>query len=126
MNYLKFGEYIALGGVYDITAFNRNIDRACAVIDRYTMGRVAKMADVPLRVKALCRDLVEYYYTNSNISEKAIASKTESAGAVSESVSYVSKTNDDISFEIESLIYDHLYMLTDDNGTPLLYKGARM
>lgn len=125
MNYLTYDEYIALGGICDNTAFNRNIDRACSTVDKFTFGRVALMSDIPTRVKTLCRDLVEYYSANLNFSGKAVTSWSENAGAVSESVSYATKSNDETSLEIENLAYDHLYMLTDDNGTPLLYRGAK-
>ena len=33
MIYLTYDEYSAMGGICDLTAFNRNIDRACGVID---------------------------------------------------------------------------------------------
>lgn len=124
MEYLSYDEYISLGGVCDLTAFNRNIDRACSVIDRYTQSRVSRMAEVPKRVKTLCRDLIEFYATNSSVNEKEISSRSESAGVVSESVSYVTKSQDDMQNEISELIEDHLWELTDDNGTPLLYKGC--
>lgn len=125
MAYLTYEEYVILGGVYDEAAFNRNIDRACATIDRATYNRVVAMREVPRRVKALCRDLVEYYATHADVSKQNVSTHTESAGTVSESVSYAAKSSSDFSFDIEELILDHLYTLTDDKGTPLLYKGAK-
>lgn len=125
MNYLTYEEYTSLGGVLDVTAFNRNIDRACSMIDNATFNRIHAMAEVPQRVKACCRDLVEYYATNSNTTEKGVASWSQSAGAVNESVSYVTQTAEDVQSAIGDIISDYLGSVTDDNGTPLLYLGAR-
>ena len=61
MIYLTYDEYSQkLGGICDVTAFNRYIDRACGIIDNATHIRIECMAEVPQRAKALCRDLVEY------------------------------------------------------------------
>lgn len=124
MTYLEYQEYLELGGVCDATVFNRNIDRACGAIDEVTYNRIEGMTSVPRRVKALCRDLVEYFATNVSNSERGIASHSESAGAVSESVSYVTKSAEDVRSDVGNMIYDYLSSLKNDNGIPLLYKGA--
>lgn len=125
MTYLEYQEYLELGGVCDETAFKRNIDRACSVIDGYTYNRIEKMSEIPRRAKVLCRDLVEYFATNVNINEKGVASWSQSAGAVSESVSYDTKATEDIEKDIKGIIFDYLWYVLDDNGTPILYKGAK-
>lgn len=124
MIYLTYDEYSAIGGICDLTAFNRNIDRACGVIDNATHNRIECMAEVPNQAKSLCRDLIEYLATNGNVNEKDVASWSESAGVVSESVSYVSKTKEEMQTDIDGLVYDYLASVTDDNGTPLLYRGC--
>ena len=124
MTYLEYQEYLELGGVCDETAFKRNIDRACSVIDGYTYNRIEKMSEIPQRAKVLCRDLVEYFATNVNINEKGVASWSQSAGTVSESVSYDTKATEDIEKDIKGIIFDYLWYVLDDNGTPILYKGA--
>lgn len=124
MKYLNYEEYKSLGGLCDKKAFERNIHRACSVIDNVTFNRVAYMAKVPSAVKVCCRDLVEYYETYANLSEKNAVSRSQSAGAVSESVSYEKKTDDDIKSDIDSIIYDYLMSVKDDSGVMLLYKGA--
>jgi glycosylphosphatidylinositol transamidase (GPIT) subunit GPI8 len=124
MAYLKYQEYLTFGGVLDETAFNRNIDRACSVIDRYTYKRITLMLNVPSEVKALCRDLVEYYATNATVNEKGVSSWSQSAGPVSESVSYESKGSEDIETDVRNIVFDYLWTTLDDNGTPVLYKGA--
>ena len=122
MIYLTYEQYKEIGGALDLTAFNRNIDRACGIIDNATHNRIECMAEVPQRAKALCRDLVEYLVENNGV--KIVTSKSQSAGGVSESESYATKTADDVYGDIQNMIYDYLLNVTDDNGTPLLYRGA--
>lgn len=126
MTYLEYQEYLKMGGVCDETAFNRNIIRACAVIDGYTYNRIENMSEVPTKAKALCRDLVEYYATNANVNEKGVASWSESAGPVSESVSYATKVTEDIEKDVRNLVFEYLWTVVDDKGTPVLYKGASL
>ena len=123
MIYLTYDEYSAMGGICDLTAFNRFSDRAFSIIDNATHNRIEYMADVPQRAKALCRDLVEYLASNDS-TETAVTSRSQSAGGVSESESYATKTTDDVYGDIQNMIYDYLLNVTDDKGTPLLYRGA--
>lgn len=123
MQYLTYEEYSSLGGELSLTAFSRNIDRACGIIDNATHCRISLMDGVPQGVKALCRDLVEYLARYST-SDMVVSSRSQSAGGVSESESYATKTADDMYVDIQNMIYDYLLNVTDDNGTPLLYRGA--
>lgn len=123
MQYLTYEEYTEIGGTLDLTAFNRNIDRACGVIDNATHNRIEYMAEVPQRAKALCRDLVEYL-TRYSTSDMVVSSRSQSAGGVSESESYVTKTDVELQADIDNMIVNYLMAETDDNGTPLLYRGC--
>ena len=123
MIYLTYTEYKEIGGTLEETAFNRNIDRAGGIIDNATHNRIECMAEVPQRAKALCRDLAEYLAKNDT-TEIAVTSRSQSAGGVSESESYATKTADDVYGDIQNMIYDYLLNVTDDNGIPLLYRGA--
>lgn len=123
MRYIEYQEYLDMGGVLDSTAFNRNIGRACGIIDNATHNRIECMAEVPQMAKALCRDLVEYLARNDT-TEIAVTSRSQSAGGVSESESYATKTADDVYSDIQNMIYDYLLNVTDDNGTSLLYRGC--
>ena len=123
MTYLTYEEYSNMGGVLDVTAFNRNIDRACGIIDNATHNRIECMAEVPQRAKALCRDLVEYLARNDT-TEIAVTSRSQSAGGVSESESYTQKTADDVFGDVSSIVYDYLMSVKDDKGVPLLYRGC--
>lgn len=123
MIYLTYTEYKEIGGTLEETAFNRNIDRACGIIDNSTHNRIDYMAEVPQRAKALCRDLLEYLARNDT-TEISVTSRSQSAGGVSESESYATKTADDVYGDIQNMLYDYLGTETDDNGTPLLYRGC--
>ena len=124
MTYLTYEEYSnSLGGALDLTAFNRFESRACGIIDNATHNRIERMAEVPQRAKALCRDLVEYLANNVS-NGKVVASKSQSAGGVSESESYATKTTDEMNCEMLNIVYDYLATEKDDNGTPLMYRGA--
>ena len=120
---LTYEEYSNMGGVLDLTAFNRNIDRACGIIDNATHNRIECMAEVPQRAKALCRDLVEYL-ANDFGSSKQISNHSQSAGGVSESESFVIRSIEERAGEIDDMVKDYLLNEVDDNGTPLLYRGC--
>ena len=123
MIYLTYDEYSAMGGICDLTAFNRFSDRAFGIVDNATHNRIEYMADVPQRAKALCRDLVEYLARNGT-TENSVTSRSQSAGGVSESESYATKTADDVYGDVQNMLYDYIGNEKDDKGTPLLYKGA--
>lgn len=123
MQYLTYEEYQEIGGTLDLTAFNRNIDRACGIVDLHTQSRLQSVLEVSQRVKACVRDLVEYLASNMS-SGKAVTSKSQSAGGVSESESYATKNTDEINAEMLNIVYDYLATEKDDCGTPLMYRGA--
>ena len=123
MIYLTYTEYKEIGGTLEETAFNRNIDRACGIIDNATHNRIECMADVPQRAKALCRDLVEYL-ANDFGSSKQVSNHSQSAGGVSESESFVIRSIEERAGEIDDMVKDYLLNEVDKNGTPLLYRGC--
>lgn len=123
MQYLTYEEYLNIGGTLDLTAFNRNIDRACGFVDLHTQSRLQSVLEVSQKSKACVRDLVEYLSNNVS-SYKVIASKSQSAGGVSESESYATKSTDEINAEMLNIVYDYLAAEKDDFGTPLMYRGA--
>ena len=119
---LTYDEYQSLGGVCDLTAFVRNIDRANGLVNNATFGRIKEMSEIPRQVKACLRDLVEYLHNNA--SGVAVSSRSQSAGGVSESESYAVKTAADVNADVQIIIYDYLMSVCDDYGTPLLYRGC--
>lgn len=106
-----------------MTAFKRNIDRACGFVDLQTQSRLQGVLEASARVKACVRDLVEYLAANVS-SGKTVTSKSQSAGGVSESESYATKTSEDINSEMLNIVYDYLATEKTDCGTPLMYRGA--
>ena len=123
MRYIEYQEYLGIGGICDATAFIRNIDRACGIIDNAAHIRIECMAEVPQRAKALCRDLVEYL-ANDFGSSKQVSSHSQSAGGVSENESFVIRSIEERAGEIDDMVKDYLLNEVDDNGTPLLYRGC--
>jgi hypothetical protein len=121
MTYLTYEEYQEIGGICDLTAFNRNIDRACAMIDNRTQSRLEYFEKIPHIVKVVCTDLVDYIATNTV--EKIVTSKSQSAGGVSESESYAVKTVEDYLADLDR-IFEPLAIVNTKNGVSILYKGA--
>ena len=121
MTYLTYEEYSNMGGVLDLTAFNRNIDRACAMIDNRTQSRLECFEKIPQIVKVVCADLVDYIATNTV--EKTVTSKSQSAGGVSESESYATKTAEDYSADLDR-IFEPLAVVKTENGISITYRGA--
>lgn len=122
MIYLTFEEYSNMGGICDLNAFNRNIDHACGIIDNAIHHRLDSAKEISRKVKACTRDLIEYLAKNEEVG--IVTSRSQSAGGVSESESYATKTADDVYGDIQNMLYDYLGNETDDNGTPLLYRGT--
>ena len=123
MQHLTYEEYTEIGGTLDLTAFKRNINRACGFIDLNTQSRLQSVLEVSQRAKACVRDLVEYLANNAS-NGKVVTSKSQSAGGVSESESYEIKNTDEMNAEMLNIVYDYLASETDDYGTPLMYRGA--
>ena len=76
MQYITYEEYTEIGGTLDLTAFKRNIDRACSFVDLHTQNRLQGVLEVSQRAKACVRDLVEYL-ANKVSSSKAVTSKSQ-------------------------------------------------
>jgi hypothetical protein len=123
MIYLTYEEYEEIGGnVIDETAFNRNIDRACAMIDIRTQSRLEKFGDIPRIVKIVCADLVSYI-ANNTVDKSVVTSRSQSAGGVSESESYATKTAEDFANDLDK-IFEPLALVKTRNGISILYRGA--
>ena len=122
MQYLTYDEYTEIGGTLDLTAFKRNIDRACAMIDIRTQSRLESFEIVPQIVKTVCADLVGYI-ANNTVEKPFVSSRSQSAGGVSESESYVAKTADDFANDLDR-IFEPLGVVKTKNGISLLYRGA--
>ena len=122
MIYLTYEEYVETGGMLDLTAFNRHISRACAMIDIRTQSRLESFEIVPQIVKTVCADLVGYI-ANNTVEKPFVSSRSQSAGGVSESESYALKTADDFANDIDR-IFEPLQTVKTKNGISVLYRGA--
>lgn len=122
MTYLTYEEYSNMGGVLDLTAFNRNIDRACAMIDNRTQSRLECFEEIPQIAKVVCADLVDYIANNS-VDKAVVTSKSQSAGGVSESESYATKTAEDFANDLDR-IFEPLSVVKTENGISITYRGA--
>ena len=122
MQYLTYEEYIEIGGTLDLTDFNKNIDRVCAMVDIRTQERLAEFEVIPKIVKMVCFDLIEYVSRNT-VEKPFVTSKSQSAGGVSESESYAVKTAEDYSADLDR-IFEPLAVVKTKNGISILYKGA--
>ena len=122
MQYLTYEEYTEIGGTLDLTAFNRNIDRACAIIDNRTQSRLECFEEIPQIVKIVCADLIDYIANNS-VDKAVVTSKSQSAGGVSESESYAAKTAEDYSADLDR-IFEPLEVVKTKNGISVMYRGA--
>ena len=121
MEYLTYEEYKGIGGTLEETAFNRNIERAYAMIDIRTHSRLLEFEEIPKIVKIVCVDLLDYISTNTV--EKVVTSRSQSAGGVSESESYAEKTAEDYSADLDR-IFEPLTVVKTKNGISVLCKGA--
>ena len=122
MIYLTYEEYQEIGGTLDLTAFKRNIDRACAMIDIRTQSRLEAFESVPQIVKIVCADLVGYI-ANNTVDKSVVTSRSQSAGGVSESESYATKTAEDYANDLDK-IFEPLALVKTRNGISILYRGA--
>lgn len=122
MQYLTYEEYAEIGGTLDLTAFNRNIDRACAMIDIRTQSRLEAFESIPQIVKIVCADLVGYI-ANNTVEKPFMTSRSQSAGGVSESESYAVKTVNDFANDLDR-IFEPLTGVKTKNGISILYRGA--
>lgn len=125
MRYLTYDEYLNVGGALEKTAFERVIVAACAMIDSYTQWRLHYVSKISENVQACVRDLCEYIYNdNCTSSFRTLASKSQAAGGVSESETYTIKSGAEVKAELWNTVFTYLYNESDDNGTPLLYRGC--
>lgn len=150
MIYLTYEEYKSIGGICDESAFNRFVVRACGIIDNATQNRITSdllkdvavaeftvkygenVIDIPIdeitssvdvRIKACCRDLIEYLSTNNEM-QRQLSGESYSEGAITQSFSYATKSNEDGNAEVNRLLDDYLSGITTSAGVSLLYKGA--
>lgn len=122
--YLSYEEYQHYGGTLSEDAFPLAEFRARKRIDYLTDCRVQAMAAVPEEVK-LC--MTEWIKADSVSGVDALADNPRlvsfSTDGYSESYGSAAEQAAALQRQMDALIRDMLYGVTDDTGTPLLYRG---
>lgn len=122
--YLTFQEYTAMGGTLENAAFAALEKKAEYAVNSQASGRtgtrMARLEEIPAAVKDCIFELISFYGSAGD-GEKQIASESQSQGGASESVSYVTKTDEEMQKKADGIIRDCLY---GGGFGYLLYKGA--
>lgn len=107
----------------DSAAFSRAEFRARKIVDRFTMGRVKAMREVPEAVKMLMVELITLEATQgADVAENQAITSFSNDGY---SETYADPLTMERVKELEeNLILEYLDGETDDNGVPLLYLGV--
>lgn len=124
--YLTYTEYQTLGGtvVTSSSAFTPLEFKARKKIDWLTDSRVKNMAAVPSAVK-LC--MVSIINMLSSVGSEAQANKPQVSSFSTDGYSETRGSllsAADADANMNAIIRESLYGETDDNGTPLLYRGV--
>lgn len=123
--YMTYGEYVSYGGSADQTAFPLLEFKARKQIDYLTANRVQNMETVPEAVK-LCMVSIMNMDQASGAEAQATNPQMTSFNNDGYSESYGNALSaDDTEKQIRKTITAMLFGEVDDNGVPLLYRGAR-
>lgn len=123
--YLTYSEYVNYGGSASQTAFPPLEFKARKQIDYLTASRVQNMETVPDAVK-LCMVCIMNMEQATGAEAQATNPQMTSFNTDGYSESYGhSLSADDTAKQIRKQIEAMLYGEVDDNGVPLLYRGAR-
>lgn len=121
--YLTYEEYTEYGGKSDASAFTEYNRRAEYLVRSQAAGqtgiRIDALEDIPQAVKDCIFNLIQFLSVNSP-GDKNIVSESQSSDGVTESYSYASKTDEQISVESEEIIYNSFY---GGGIGELLYRG---
>lgn len=123
--YLTYSEYMNYGGSADQAAFTLLEFKARKQIDLLTASRVQNMETVPEAVK-LCMMTIMNMDQASGAEAQATNPQLTSFNNDGYSESYGNALSaDDTAKQIQKAVVSMLYGEVDDNGVPLLYRGAR-
>lgn len=123
--YLTYDEYVKYGGSASQTAFPTLEFKARKQIDYLTASRVQNMQTVPEAVK-LCMVCIMNMEQATGAEAQATNPQMTSYNTDGYSESYGHALSaDDTAKQIKKQVEAMLYGEVDDNGVPLLYRGAR-
>lgn len=121
MVYLTYEEYKQMGGTLDDAAFFNAERKARQLINAQASGqtgeRIGKLTELPQAVKDCIFDLISLF---SSYRSAQISSESQTQGGISESVSYVTKTNEQLAAEADDIIFNSFY---GGGVGGLLYRG---
>ena len=103
----------------EINVFEHCLDKATAIIDRYTFGNVKKLDEIPECVKQCCCEIAQRIYEfNVNNPENGVAIVSEKVGDLSTSYESSESRKVNLSKANVETIKNWL------SGTGLLYRGV--
>lgn len=122
--YLEYDEYVNMRGTLEQSAFIPLEREARYLINSQAGGqtgeRIGRLTELPQAVKDCMYDLISFLSVNS-AEEKQISSESQSQGGTSESYSYVTRTDEEITRQCSDIIEQCFY----GGGVGwLLYRGA--
>lgn len=110
--YVTYEEYLNMGGTADRVEFLAAERRARYLLNAQASGgtgrKLAQMESVPQGVKDCIFDLIAYAASFS-AGTRQVSGESQSQGGASESISYVTKTDEQMQAEQEDIIYNTLY-----------------
>lgn len=124
MVYLTYEEYVGYGGTLGEAEFTLLEFRARKKIDEWTDCRVQNMASVPEAVKLCMMQAITYeqtYGVEAQAASPLLASFN--TDGYSESYGSMTEQNSQAVAGLYRSVSSMLYGETDDEGTPLLYRG---
>lgn len=123
--YLTYEQYQAWGGTLEESAFNLAEIKARARIDALTMGRVARMAEVPEQVQAAMMEIIT---VDGTFSASAQASAPVAASFTTDGYSESYGSAESRTAAIEKQLTGSILTLLDgvlgDDGVPLTFAGV--
>lgn len=122
--YLTYQEYVNYGGTVSQTAFPTLEFKARKQVDYLTANRVQNMKNIPESVKLCMVTIMNMDHATGAETQSVNPQKTSfNTDGYSESYGH-SLSADDTAKQIKKQITAMLYGELDDNGVPLLYRGA--
>lgn len=122
--YLEYDEYVNMRGTLEQSAFIPLERKARYLINSQAGGqtgeRIGKLTELPQAVKDCMFDIISFLSVNS-AGEKQISSESQSQGGASESYSYVTRTDEEITRQCSDIIERCFY---GGGIGGLLYRGA--
>ncbi len=120
--YLTYEEYAQLGGTLAAPDFTLAEFKARKRIDGLTLSRVQNMQAVPQAVKMCCMAIIAVE-SKSGFEAQAATPAVASFNTDGYSQTFSHISTEETEAGLNNIVRTYLCGETDDNGTPLLYRG---